>query len=61
MTTSEWAAASFAGAREAAARDVAAATPQQRWDWLNDALMLALASGAIANERRERQRASEWE
>lgn len=52
-----WAAASFAGSEEALRRSVAAATPQQRLEWLEDALALAQSSGALQRARRERQSA----
>ena len=57
--TDPWAAATFSGAERELRRSVAAATPQQRWEWLEDALALALSSGALERARRERQSACE--
>lgn len=57
MSSLDWSSATFAGARHAGARAVADADPQQRLAWLDEALALALASGALARVRRERQEA----
>lgn len=51
--------ATWEGLELAQARRVAAATPQQRMDWLEQALRLAHASGALQRARRERQRAAD--
>lgn len=53
---SDWSAATWEGLELAQARRVAAATPQQRMDWLEQALRLAHGSGALQRARRERQR-----
>lgn len=50
-----WADATFDGAERRLRRAVAAATAQRRMDWLEEALELALASGALADDRRLRQ------
>lgn len=52
-----WAAATFEGAERELRRSVAAATPQQRWEWLEAALLLALSTGALERARRARQSA----
>ncbi len=51
----DWSAASFDGARKACARAVATASPEQRLAWLEAALELAAASGALARARAARQ------
>lgn len=56
-----WATATFAGAERELRRSVAAATPQQRWEWLESALVLALSTGALERARRERQSACDRE
>ena len=56
---SDWSAGTWEGLELAPARQVAAATPQQRMAWLEDALRLAYASGALQRARRERQRAAD--
>ena len=55
-------AVSYAGAAEANRRGWAAATPTQRIEWLEQALEIALASGAFEREiaRRVRDQAGDW-
>ncbi|HVF21025.1 MAG TPA: hypothetical protein VNA14_12410 [Mycobacteriales bacterium] len=55
----DWSPGTFDGARRAQARDIAALTPQQRLEWLDTALDLALASGALDRVRAERARQAE--
>lgn len=57
MTEVDWSLGTFEGSARATARAVAAASPQERMDWLDEALALAEASGALARVRAERQRA----
>lgn len=55
MTGADWDSVTFEGARRATAARVAAAPPEQRLAWLEEALELASASGALARIRRQRQ------
>ncbi len=57
----DWSAATFEGARLAMRRDIAGTSAQQRMQWLDVALRLALDSGALARSRRERQEQAERE
>lgn len=50
-----WDVATHEGARRALRREVAALTPDQRLQWLDDALTMALASGALERSRERRQ------
>jgi hypothetical protein len=52
---SGWEAATFAGLERCQRRDVAALPPERRMQWLESALELAAASGALAAVRRRRQ------
>lgn len=54
LAEADWSAATFAGLRAVTARAAAAATPQQRWLWLNQAMQLAAASGALDRVRAAR-------
>lgn len=60
--TDDWSVATFEGAERARARRAAGTDPQQRWDWLHTALLLAQRSGALARarERRQREVDEEW-
>lgn len=51
----DWDAATYEGARRGLRREVAALTPDQRLRWLDEALSMALASGALERTRRRRQ------
>ncbi|MDQ3610620.1 MAG: hypothetical protein M4D85_03250 [Actinomycetota bacterium] len=60
MTAPEdWSAATFEGAGEHQRRAAAATSPAHRLAWLEQALRLADASGALARVRRDRQLACE--
>jgi hypothetical protein len=59
MTAADWSAATFAGARRRTARAAALTTPEQRLQWLEDALRLAWSAGALDRVRDERQSAAE--
>lgn len=50
-----WDAGTYDGAERVLRREVAALTPDQRMQWLDDALRLALASGALQRARQLRQ------
>lgn len=50
-----WPDASYGGAERQLRRAVARATPQRRMAWLEEALELAQASGALTRVRRMRQ------
>ena len=52
---SDWSAATFEGVEGERERNIARATPAQRLAWLEEALHLAAASGALARVRAERQ------
>jgi len=52
---SDWSAATFDGAQRAQRDDIARATPARRLAWLEEVLVLAQASGALARARREKQ------
>ncbi|MBW3641120.1 MAG: hypothetical protein KY451_15030 [Actinobacteria bacterium] len=51
----DWSAATFEGAGEHQRRAAAATSPAHRLAWLEQALRLAEASGALARVRRDRQ------
>ncbi|MDQ3503476.1 MAG: hypothetical protein M3486_07680 [Actinomycetota bacterium] len=51
----DWSAATFEGAAEHQRRAAAACSPARRLAWLEQALRLAEASGALARVRRDRQ------
>jgi predicted nucleotidyltransferase len=51
----QWSAATFDGLEAQQRRDVADASPERRLAWLEEALRLAQASGALARVRRDRQ------
>ena len=51
----DWSAGTFDGARRAQREDIARATPARRLAWLEEALVLAQASGALARARRDKQ------
>lgn len=53
--TGSWESATFAGAKQAQARALAATTPDERFRWLMDALELAAATGALARARAHKQ------
>lgn len=55
----DWEAATFDGARRVQRRAVAEAAASRRLAWLEEALQLAAASGALALVRAERQRHSD--
>jgi len=56
MTTdNSWDAATFDGARRAQMAAIAQTTPTQRMEWLEQALNLALLSGAVERDRTRRQ------
>ena len=56
MSASEdWSAATFEGTDAQQRRDAATAPPARRLAWLEEALRLTEASGALARARRERQ------
>lgn len=63
MTEIDWSAATFEGSRRALSQAVSGATPQQRMEWLDAALLLALGSGALDRARQQRQAAvvAAWE
>lgn len=52
----DWSAATFEGAAEQQRSAAATASPARRLAWLEQALQLAQASGALARIRRDRQR-----
>ena len=52
---SDWEAATYQGAERAQQRSIARATPAQRLAWLEEALRLAAASGALQRVRAQRQ------
>lgn len=54
-----WADASYGGAERRLRRAVTAATPQRRMEWLEEALELARAGGALAHARRLKQQECE--
>lgn len=54
-----WRSASYEGAEQRLRRSVAGATPLRRLEWLEEALALALSSGALERVRRDRQLACE--
>lgn len=54
-----WPEASYDGAERRLRAAVAAATPQRRMAWLEEALELALATGALPRARRLRQQECE--
>lgn len=58
-TSDPWASASYEGAEQRLRESVAAASPQQRLEWLEEALVLALTSGALERSRQARQLACE--
>ena len=51
----DWAVGTYAGARRASLRAVAATSVAERLDWLAAALRLAQSTGALDEARRERQ------
>ncbi len=55
-----WEAASWEGAERAQLETMLAATPAQRLAWLEEAIRLAHASGALEAARRERA-PKDWE
>lgn len=55
MTDASWSAATFEGSAQATAAATAKATPEQRMDWLDEALAVALAAGTLDHVRRRRQ------
>lgn len=55
----DWSAGTFAGLPVPQRRAVAGASPAQRLAWLEEALRLAEASGALLRARRARRRACE--
>jgi hypothetical protein len=54
-TATKWACGRFDGLRLEQQRASAAASPLQRMQWLEEALTLAFASGAVARMRLRRQ------
>lgn len=50
-----WEAATFEGVARVQEHALAATTPDQRYQWLMEALELAAASGALARARAEKQ------
>ncbi|HEX3611748.1 MAG TPA: hypothetical protein VHU88_08695 [Sporichthyaceae bacterium] len=55
MTEPTWEAATFEGAAEAQAAAVAALTPTQRVELLEQLLEIALTSGALQRSRQQKQ------
>jgi hypothetical protein len=51
-----WDDTTFSGASEATAARVAAWTPQERLDWMEEALEVLVDSGALQRDRDRRQR-----
>ena len=51
----DWEAATYEGVERVRARAIARTTPQQRFDWLMEALMLAEVSGALGRARADKQ------
>jgi len=52
-----WESATFEGVVHVRAQALARTTPEERFQWLMDALELAAASGALARSRAEKQAA----
>lgn len=56
----DWESATYEGVERARAVAIARTTPQERYDWLMEALDLAEACGALARARADRQAECDW-